>query len=284
MTDALIAMHEAETAQAARLHARRAYRLDEEAYTLSQSAFARMKQESVALTEVLTLPCTVMHEPNTAATFCTSLEKHLRAVGVTLHAHSLLTESERGEYGEHVAYPQNRFTERAYHRLTRRMKRPSVTYCTDFANACAEVRDGLADLCILPLRDEEGAYLRRFLHLLEEYGLSVREYAFEEGEEGEGTYYALCGRGVILPSYAKTLALELSLPARSDNDAAFFASLVKLLGGELLAAEILPDAHTKATLARLAFRIEGKRLASFLLAARLFTADAWIFGMSACNE
>lgn len=284
MTDVLRDMHDKEQVRLAHLRACRVYRLDEEAYALAADAVARMRKEDVSLLDALAPPDTVGREPSDVACFLTSLDKHLRALGVALSASLLLTEGERGEYGEHVAYPQNRHTEEAYRLLTRRMKRPGVTYCTDFAASCAEVRDGLADLCILPLRDGEGAYLRTFLHLLEEYGLSVRAYAFREDEDGGGTHYALCGRGVCIPTREKSLCMEILLPARRENDAAAFTALVSAIGGGLIAGEMLPDLHTAGTLARLAYRIDGKSAETLLLALRLFASDALVYGVSAYLE
>ena len=284
MTDVLRDMHDEEQRHLVRLRANRAYRLDEEAYALAENAVARVRKESGSLLDVLVPPDTVGREPKDVASFLTSLDKHLHGLGVAFSASSLLTEEERGEYGEHVAYPQNRHTEEAYRLLTRRMKRPGVTYCTDFAASCAEVRDGLADLCILPLRDGEGAYLRSFLHLLEEYGLSVRAYAFCEDEEGGGTHYALCGRGVCIPVREKMLCMEILLPARRENDAAALTALVSAIGGGLIVGEILPDPHTAGTLARLAYRIDEKNAETLLLALRLFASDALVYGVSAYRE
>ena len=287
MREKLAEMQAAETKRLAVLRAQRDYRLDELASILAAALCESMRREGLTLLQALErIGQEDLPNEGDAHPFLALLAARLAARGVATAPEQLLREEERGDEGARIAYLQNRYTEHAYGIFAPALKKPTVSYCESFAASCAAVSDGLADLCILPLRGEDGAYLHAFLSLIEGYGLSVRAVCAVESEPGEDavTEYALCGRGLFVPSQAPFTRLELLLPSMCEQSTAQFLTFIAALGGGVLVAELLPSRHAAGRSLRLGATVPHGALFLLLLYARLFAADALLYGVCAAEK
>ncbi len=98
----------------------------------------------------------------------------------------------RGVY-DRIAYVKNAYTDEAYDAFAEELKSPTALYCDRYEEACAEVTNGAAGYCILPLRDTTGAYHRATLVYLMAHALMVVATVTVTDGEDVPMQYALCG-------------------------------------------------------------------------------------------
>lgn len=258
--------------------ARRAYLLDEAAYALSEQLLPTGGRLAIPLPdEYGEMLSRFSREEKSFLTL--RLYEHLRTREKEIKASDFLFPEEVAAGGEHIVYVQNFYTERAYEIFAEAMKNPTVSYAPDFINACAEVGEGLADLCILPFRDERWATFHSFSKMPEDYGLTVCAVCTVERTDGEIMRLSLCGRGCRVPEDAKELAVEFFFSSHDGEDFEDIRHLVGTLGGQTVFAQALPDRYTAMTSWRITYKLEASALAPLLLGRRLLSPESELFGI-----
>ena len=264
------------------------HRLVRISYALDEAAYALSEQIALAGGKNLFPPSSAFDFLLTDFTFeersffICRLLKHLQKREKDLTAADLLFPEERASQGEHIVYVRNYYTERAYELFASSLAAPTVSYASDFTDACAEVGEGLADLCILPFRDEAWGSFHSFSKMPEHYGLCVRAVCTVARAEGETMRLSLCGRGCLVPNGAKKVAVEMLFP--SDDDGEDFESirrLLRYLDGQTLFAEALPDRYTAKTSWHVTYVLAHADLEALLLGKRIFAPKSELLGIYA---
>lgn len=258
--------------------ARRRYVLDEEAYALAEQFFL-----TGGKTVFPQLPANnhLLSSFNVQdrTFFVCRLFAHLQARGEGFDASGFLLPEEHAATGDHIVYVRNYYTEHAYDLFAASLAAPTVSYSSDFTDACAAVGEGLADLCILPFRDELWVPFHSFSRMPEHYGLTVCAVCTVERPDGDTMRLSLCGRGCRIPRNAKKVAVELLFSSYDGEDFETVWQLTRDLGGKIVFAEALPDRYTSATAWRVTCALDGESLAPLLLSRRLFAPDSELLGI-----
>ena len=257
---------------------RRRYLIDEAAYALS-TLFTQSGEKTLFPPQGDSEQMLFGFDRQDRASLICRLYEHLSMRDRTPNVEDFLLPEECASYGEHIVYTQNYYTERAYENFARKMDAPTVSYASDFVDACAEVGEGLADLCILPFRDERWGTFHSFSRMPEDYGLTVQAVCTVERTDGETMRLSLCGRGCRIPKKAKEVALELLFSSQNGEDFEDVQRLIELLGGQTVFAEALPDRYTALTSWRVTYRIKQNALAPLLLGRRLLAPESALLGL-----
>ena len=261
-----------------KVNARRLYLIDEMAYALSeQIVFTDEKTELFQSSEYDLMLSDFGREEKTC--LIERLYEHLCSQVRRPTATDFLLPEERAAAGEHIIYVKNFYTERAYEMFAKDLHAPTVSYASDFTDACAEVGEGLADLCILPFRDERWAAFHSFSKMPENYGLTVRAVCTVERTDGETMRLSLCGRGCQVPSKAKEIAVEFLFSSHDGEDFEDIRHLVFALGGQTLFADALPDRYTAMTAWHITYKISANALPPLLLGRRLLAPESELLGI-----
>ena len=211
--------------------------------------------------------------------FCVSPSPYSRSIAITSFFGFLLLREERSLSGEHIVYVRNYYTERAYEIFSAALAHPTVSYASDFTDACASVGEGLADLCILPLRDEGWVPFHTFARMPENYGLRVCALCTVARANGETLRMALCARGCRVPTDAENIAVEILLSSHDERDIEALRRFAEKLSGKIAFAEVLPDRYTHKSAWRVTYVFEKSSLAPFLFGRRLLVPDAELLGV-----
>ncbi len=265
-----------ECRQAAGVQARRMYRIDEQAYCAAEALSSYVTHGSVSADWETWRP--LLPDEADFAAFFKALLAHLHQRGVTVAPEHLLTGEDKGRPGARVAYAKNRYTDRAFSCFAPDLDTPTVLYKESFSEACAAVQAGEADLCILPWRDGSRAPLYTFFRMMEQHELVLRAVCCMAEGEGDDIFYALCGKGILIPDGA--VWVDFFLPARSDTAFGKLLAFADEMKFSVAFAEARPDRYTQCAAWRVTLALPTQAaLCALLLYFRLYDTDAELLGV-----
>lgn len=135
--------------------------------------------------------------------------------------------------GSRIAYMRQSYADAAYTLFSDLLDGATVSYTDSSRAAAEEVFSEVADFCILPYSDREGSTVRASRTVTETLGLRlVGRASVGAGDLGALTY-ALYGRA-LLPPQTDTVLIDLRLPAISPHALACLAAASERVGAAVL--------------------------------------------------
>lgn len=275
--DRLRAQYDAECAEKTGAMARRLYRIDEQARYAAE-AWAHQNRVD-ALPSMLEFLQAYFPENEDASIFIPAFLRYADAAGKSLNAALFVPQKRGTRMGTRLTYVRNRYTEAAYSAFSEQLESPTLFYSASFAESAAAVRDGAADVCILPWRDSSHTPLHTFFDMIEQYGLFLCAVCSIPDGDGGCLLYALCGDGMQLPLNAEDVWVTFFLPAHGKDVFLRAVSYGENIGANVVYAEARPDLHALGTVWRVTLRIDAHALTALLLYLSFYDTEAEILGI-----